>query len=146
MHLSSSKFVGIFWHFVLFDFWYDSLLEQAKYTILPIFFFWTKQLSRWYQKKALTPSLLEFLAHDDLGRDSPFWSASVVSQYFVMHSGCREDPRSRPLVPSFHLLWGRVKGKATGMMKRCYPTLIVFRGACMCSHFSLTLSAGGNYN
>lgn len=45
-----------------------------------------------------------------------------------MRGGCRQDPRSRPLVPSFHLLSARVKGKATGMMKHCYPTLIVFKG------------------
>lgn len=45
-----------------------------------------------------------------------------------MHSGCREDLRSRPLVPSFHLLSRRVKGKATGMMKHGYPALIVFKG------------------
>ena len=51
-----------------------------------------------------------------------------VSEHFVMHSSCRKDPRSRPLAPSFHLLLGRVKGKATGMMKHGYPTLIVFRG------------------
>lgn len=100
-------------------------VETSTVHNIAAIFFWTMTQRRWKQKAAFTP-VKSFLPLDELGGDAPLWSASVVSEHFVMHSGCREDLRSRPLVPTFHLLSGRVKGKATGMMK--HPTLIVFKG------------------
>ena len=58
-----------------------------------------------------------------------------------------EDLRSQTRGSFVSFTLRRVKGKATGMMKQRLPNSHCFlRGACMCSRFSLTLSAGGNYN
>lgn len=83
------------------------------------------------------------------GGGGTLFFTSVVFEDFVLHSGCGEHSRIRAQVPSFHLLSGKVKGKATGMMKLCYQLSLFslfVRPACMCSRFPLTPSAGGNYN
>lgn len=65
------------------------------------------------------------------------WRITLCLSAFVTQAGCREDHKSRPLDPSFHLLSQRVKGKGTGLMKRSYAAHFVFKGPLVCVHVSL---------